>query len=153
MKLLLELGADPTLTNKDGSTPLLAAAGVGALSDGDEAAATEEETLAAIEFLLDRGADVNAVDANGETAMHGAAYQDRPQVIRYLAARGAEIAIWNRENKWTWTPWLIVEGHRPGNFRPAPASIAALDEVMRARGVTPPPPRPRQPVKVDYSVQ
>jgi uncharacterized protein len=152
MQLLLDLGADPTLTNNDGSSPLLAAAGVGALGDGDEAAATELETLEAIKLLLKLGADINSVDANGETAMHGAVYQDRPAVIRFLADHGADIAVWNRENKWTWTPWLIAEGHRPGNFRPAPASIAALEEVMRASGVTPPPPRPRKSVKVEYSV-
>ena len=150
MKLLLELGANPTIPNVDDSTPLLAAAGVGALGDGDEAAATEPETLEAVKFLLDLGADVNAVDKNGETAMHGAAYQDRPQVARLLVERGSNVAIWNRENKWGWTPWLIAEGHRPGNFRPAPETIAALDELMRSKGVIPPPPRARSgPVKYD----
>lgn len=150
MKLLLELGADPNATNNDSSTALLACTGVGALGDGDEAAATEPETLEAVNFLLDRGADVNAVDKNGETAMHGAAYQDRPRVMRLLVERGADINVWNRDNKWGWTPWRIVEGHRPGNFRPAPDSIAALRELMLAKGVTPPPPKDRE-GKVQYS--
>jgi ankyrin repeat protein len=150
MKLLLELGADPNATNADSSTALLACTGVGALGDGDEAAATEPETLEAVKFLLERGADVNAVDKNGETAMHGAAYQDRPGVMRLLAERGADINVWNRDNKWGWTPWRIVEGHRPGNFRPAPDSIAALKELMLARGVTPPPPKERE-GRVQYS--
>jgi len=149
MKLLLELGADGSLTNADGTTALLACAGVGALGDGDEAAATEPETLEAAKFLVDRGADVNAVDGNGETAMHGAAYQDRPNVARFLAEHGAEVGTWNRENKWGWTPWRIAEGHRPGNFRPAPDTIAALRDLMLAGGVTPPPPKERD-KQVEY---
>ncbi len=148
MELLIELGADPALTNRDQTTPLLAATGVGALGDGDEAAATEAETLAAVRFLLARGADINAVDSNGETAMHGAAYQDRPEVARFLAAQGADVQVWHRTNQWGWTPWLIAEGHRPGNFRPAPATIEALRELLLAAGITPPPPTER--TKVAY---
>lgn len=82
MRLLLEVEADPQLTNADDSPPLLAATGVGALGDGDEAAATEEECVAAVKLLLDLGADVNAVDKNGETAMHGAAHQSLPKLAQ-----------------------------------------------------------------------
>ena len=137
MRLLIELGADPKLPNADDSTPLLAAAGVGALGDGDEAAGTEEEALEAARLLLDLGADVNAVDKNGETAMHGAAYQDRPKLLKLLVERGADAKVWNRKNKWGWTPLLIAEGHRPGNFRPEPESIAAIQGLIQVEGVTP----------------
>ena len=138
MTLLLELGADPKLANADDCTPLLAAAGVGALGDGDEAAGTEDEALEAVRVLLKLGADVNAVDKNGETAMHGAAYQSRSKLVQLLAERGADINVWNRKNKFGWTPLMIAQGHRPGNFRPAPETIAAMEDAMRARGVTPP---------------
>ncbi len=144
MGLLLELGADPTLTNADNCTPLLAAAGVGALGDGDEAAGTEEEAVEACRLLLDLGADVNAVDNNGETAMHGAMYQDRWQLVDLFDSRGANIEIWNTKNKWGWTPLMIAQGHRPGNFRPEPDSIPVIERVMRAHGVTPPKPVPRE---------
>jgi ankyrin repeat protein len=138
MRLLLDLNADPDAPNADGATPLLAAAGVGALGDGDEAAATDEEAADAVRMLLELGADINAVDDNGETAMHGAAYQSRPQVVQLLADRGADIKVWNRRNKWEWTPLMIAQGHRPGNFRPAPDTIVAIERVMRAAGVNPP---------------
>jgi ankyrin repeat protein len=138
MTLLLELGADPKLANADDCTPLLAATGVGALDDGEETAGTEDEAAEAVRLLLKLGADVNVVDRNGETVMHGAAYQSRSKLVPQLAQRGADINIWNRENKFGWTPLMIAQGHRPGNFRPAPETIAALDDAMRARGVIPP---------------
>jgi ankyrin repeat protein len=144
MKLFLELGADAKLANADDSPPLLAAAGVGALGDGDEAAGTEEEAFETVKFLLDLGADVNAVDKNGETAMHGAAYQSRSRLVALLADRGADIGVWNRENRFGWTPLDIAHGHRPGNFRPAPDTIAAIERAMRDKGVAPPPPKPRE---------
>jgi ankyrin repeat protein len=139
MKLLLELKGDPAIPNADNSPPLLAAAGVGALADGDEAAATEEEAIAAVKLLLELGADVNAVDDNGETAMHGAAYQSLPQLVQLLVDRGANVTVWNRANKWKWTPLLIAEGHRPGNFRPAPDTIAAIERALVAAGEKIPP--------------
>jgi uncharacterized protein len=138
MKLLLELKADPRIANADNSPPLLAAAGVGALGDGDEAAGTEEESLAAVGLLLELGADVNATDNNGETALHGAAYQSRSQLVPFLAKHGADIKVWDRKNKFGWTPLLIAQGHRPGNFRPAPDTITTIERAMRAAGVEPP---------------
>lgn len=133
-KLLVELGADATITNSDGTSPLLAASGVGALGDGDESAGTEEETVATIEFLLSIGADVNAVDNNGETAMHGAAYQSLPKLVSFLSQHGASIDAWNHENRAGWTPLVIAEGYRPGNFRPSPDTISAIKTVMRESG-------------------
>ena len=85
------------------------------------------------------GADVNAVDKNGETAMHGAAYRNHPKVVQLLADKGAKIDVWNRQNKTGLTPLVIAEGHRPGlNFRPSPPTVAAFHRVMLAAGVTPP---------------
>jgi ankyrin repeat protein len=135
MQLLLVLKADASLANADNSPPLLAASGVGALDDGEEAAATEDEAIEAVKLLLDLGADINAVDKNGETAMHGAAYQSLPKLVQLLADRHADIKVWNRKNKCDWTPLMIAQGHRPGNFRPAPETIAALEKVMQATGV------------------
>ena len=65
MKLLVELGADPHKPNADGSTPLMAAAGLGCYAP-DEEAGTEDECVAACEYLLSLGADVNAVDQKNQ---------------------------------------------------------------------------------------
>jgi ankyrin repeat protein len=139
MRLLLELGADPSLRNVDQCTPLMAAAGVGAFGSGTQPAGTEAEALEAVKLLLELGADINAREDNGETAMHGAAYKGRPKMVHFLADNGADISVWNRKNKHGWTPLLIALGHRPGNFRPSPETIVALRRVMRAAGVEPPP--------------
>ena len=134
MQTLVQLGADPNLTTVAGSTPLLAATGVGALGDGDESAGTEEEAIATVEYLLTLNADIDAVDNNGETAMHGAAYQSRAKLVEVLASQGATVAVWNRENRAGWTPLQIALGYRPGNFRPDPATIEALETAMFAGG-------------------
>ena len=137
MRTLAALGADPLLTNADNSTPLMAAAGLATRSPGEDAG-TESEVLEAVQAALDLGADVNAVDNNGETAMHGAAYKNLPKVVKFLAGKGAKIEIWNRTNKFGWTPLAIAVGYRFGNFKPSPETEAAIREVMIAAGVTPP---------------
>jgi ankyrin repeat protein len=141
MRILVKLGADPLLPNAKHSTPLMAAAGVGALAPGEEAG-TEDEAVEAVKLALELGGDVNAVDDNGETAMHGAAYKNLPKVVQLLADKGARIEVWNRKNRYGWTPLLIAEGHRPGNFKPSPETIAALHRVMLAGGVSPTPGAP-----------
>src|SRR5438552_315373 len=137
MKTLAALGADPLLPNADNSTPLIVAAGLATRSPGEDAG-TESEVLEALQVALDFGADVKAIDKNGETAMHAAAYKNLPKVVKFLAARGAKIEIWNRTNKFGWTPLAIAAGYRFGNFKPSPETEAAVRDVMIAAGVTPP---------------
>jgi ankyrin repeat protein len=139
MKLLLELGADPAIPNADECTPLIVACGIGVGSDAaNEVAGEEPEVLEAAKLLLKLGADINAVDKNGETAMHGAALKNLPKVVQFLADNGAKIETWNKRNRYGWTPLLIAEGYRPGNFKPSFETIGALHKVMLAAGVTPP---------------
>jgi ankyrin repeat protein len=75
---------------------------------------------------------------NGETAMHAAAYKNLPKVVKYLASKGAKIDVWNKNDKFGWTPLAIAVGYRFGNFKPSPDTEAAIREVMIAAGVTPP---------------
>ena len=137
MRTLAELGADPLLANDEGSTPLMAAAGLGTRSPGEDAG-TEEEVLDALQVAMDLGLDVNAVDRHGETAIHSAAYKNLPKVVEFLAARGASIDVWNRRNEFGWTPLAIARGYRFGNFKPSPVTVGAVERVMLAAGVTPP---------------
>jgi ankyrin repeat protein len=137
MTTLVALGADPALSNIENSTPLMMAAGLATRSPGEDAG-TESEVLEAVRVLLALGADVNAVDGNGETAMHAAAYKNLPKAVQLLAARGAKIDLWNRPNRFGWTPLAIAVGYRFGNFKPSPETEAAVREVMIAAGVTPP---------------
>jgi uncharacterized protein len=137
MRALAALGADPLLTNEDDSTPLMAAAGLGTRSPGEDAG-TEPEVLEAVQAALDLGADIDAVDRHGETAMHGAAYKNLPKVVEFLAEKGARIDVWSRKNEYGWTPLTIAEGIRFGNFKPSPPTVAAILQVMAAAGVSPP---------------
>ncbi len=142
LRLLVDLGADPLLANNDGTTALMAAAGQGTHAPTEEAG-TEEECLETVAFLLGLGAGINVIDKNGETAMHGAAYKSLPKMVHFLADHGADIGIWNRKNRRGWTPLLIAQGFRPGNFKPAPETVEAISAVMLAEGITPPPPPAR----------
>lgn len=139
MKLLLELGADPSIPNVDGCTPLIAACGIHVGSDqATEVAGEEPEVLEAAKLLLKLGADVNAVDANGETAMHGAALKNLPKVVQFLADSGAKVEVWNKKDKFGSTPLMFAQGYRPGNFKPSFETIDAIQRVMLAAGTAPP---------------
>jgi ankyrin repeat protein len=133
LRLLASLGADPKITNADGSTALMAAAGLGTRSPGEDAG-TEPEVIEALQALLELGADVNAVDNRGETAMHGAAYKNAPGAVTFLAEHGAKVEVWNRKNKQGWTPLIIAEGHRFGNFKPSPVTVDAIHRALKASG-------------------
>ncbi len=144
MRALLDLGADPMFPNDTGWTPLMMAAGMGTGSSGDSAG-TEVECLEAVKLLIERGANVNAVDKNGETAMHGAAYKTMPSVVNYLSQRGADIKIWSKPSKNGRMPLWIAQGYRGGgNFKPSYETVAAIRKLMIAQGVTPPPPPKRK---------
>ena len=136
MRTLASLGADPLLSNADNATPLIVAAGLGTRSPGEDAGA-ESEVLEAVQLALELGNDINAVDNNGETAMHGAAYKNLPAVVQLLADKGAKVDIWNQKNKHGWTPLTIAEGHRFGNYKPSAVTVAAFHRVMTAAGISP----------------
>ena len=124
MRTLAALGADPRLPNVENSTPLMAR------PDSPRALPARTPARRAkcwrpCRSALDLGADINAVDNNGETAMHGAAYKNLPKVVKFLAAKGAKIDVWNRDDKFGWTPLAIAAGYRFGNFKPSPDTEAA----------------------------
>jgi ankyrin repeat protein len=94
IKLLLAHHAVPDLGNNSDITPLMAAAGLGTTGvDTRGKYKTEAQACAAIKLLVQGGADVNAVDVRGLTALHGAALLGFDDVVRTLAAQNAHLDV------------------------------------------------------------
>ena len=89
MRLLLAAGADPDLSTFDGTTPLMVAAGIGWRGNFSQNA--PDSWMTAVHFLTEIGADVKAVDADGYTALHGAAALGNDEMVEFLVARGATV--------------------------------------------------------------
>src|SRR5262249_6380350 len=136
MRLLVELGADPLITNADNTTPLMVAAGVGT-RNAREDPGSESDVLEAVRLAWQLGNDVNAVDKNGDTAFHGAAAKQMPSVVPFLAGKVVNPKIWAQKNKNGWTPLRVAEGiHRVNAFRSSPEVAAELRKAMIAAGVS-----------------
>jgi ankyrin repeat protein len=131
MKLLVSYGADPQIrtiksfgrnfrddgTREGGETvpqalpagspsitPLMAAAGAGYGEGyaGNAHRFAPTGMLAAVKYLVEElHADVNAVDADGTTAMHHAAARGDNEMILYLVNKGADVTIVNRRGQST----------------------------------------------------
>jgi ankyrin repeat protein len=106
MRLLVSLGADPSIPTAQGVTALAAAAGVGFCQG--ESPGTEAEALEAVKYTLTLGGDVNAVDENGFTPMHGAATRGANTIVQLLHDRGARLDAKSKEDGWT--PWTMANG-------------------------------------------
>jgi ankyrin repeat protein len=139
MELLIELGADTGLTTNAGTTAVMAAAGVGIWAPGENPG-THAECLAAVTLALDSGGgDVNAIDANGETAMHGAVYRGgNISVIQLLYDRGAKLDVVNSKG---WTPLFVADGveYTPDVLKRYPEAAALLRSMLAERGLPVPP--------------
>ena len=123
MRVLLEHGADPFIPTANGTTPLMMAAGVG--HEPGITRSAELEAVEAVHLLAELGADVNAANEAGDTALHGAAWRERADsIVQFLVDRGAEV---NAKNHRGWTPLVIAEGiHTGGNFIKSDTSAALL---------------------------
>ncbi len=105
MRILLAGGADPALTQENGNSPLLLSAGVG---HRGAIGGTEAMAIETIALSLERGADINAVNNAGDTAVHVAATTDfagsgtaagSARIIRFLAERGATLDVKNKQGR------------------------------------------------------
>jgi ankyrin repeat protein len=137
MEFLASHGADPLLPNVEGVTPLMAASGVGIYKVG-LSPGTNEEALAALKMALKLGGDVNTVDKNGDTALHGAAVRGSNELIQLLVERGAKLDVVNALG---WTPLTIADGVRyTQTLVVAPESASLLRRLMAEKGLAVPPP-------------
>ena len=99
MRVLMAHGADPLLKQKNGTTALMFAAGLGR-GTGVFAKdyATEAQLLAGVTFLVESGLDVNAANDAGQTALHIAA-QASDGIVKYLAAHGANLDAKDKQGR------------------------------------------------------
>ncbi len=121
LRTLLAKGADPRVTLQDGTTLLMAAAGVGSqanlfdrrdrlavLKGSDEAVAREVvDLLLGLTGDTNAATTVNAANAAGNTALHGAARMNYPSVVKALVARGARLDARNKKGE---TPLAVASG-------------------------------------------
>jgi ankyrin repeat protein len=92
IRVLLAHHALPDLTNNSDVTPLMAAAGVGTSGvDTRGKYKTQAQASESIKLLVQGGANVNAADVRGLTALHGAALLGSDDVVRTLAAEKANL--------------------------------------------------------------
>ena len=90
--LLLKHGALIELPNEDGVTPLIVAAGYRQSAiDTRGKFRTEKQALEVTKLLLAGGANVNAVESSGQTAIYGAATNGWNTVVQLLADNGANL--------------------------------------------------------------
>jgi uncharacterized protein len=129
MRLLLENGADPNIKTYEGSTALMAAAGVNWVV-AQTYSRSEEEYLEAAKLCLDKGADVNAINKQGFTAMHGAANRGFDKMVQLLADHGAKLDVKDSQGR---TPMTYAEGVFLAVQPPVrkPSTLALLEKLMK----------------------
>ncbi len=127
MHLLLAHGADPNLPTLAGTTPLMAASGVNWVV-AQTYTESPQALLDAIRICIDHGADVNAANSMGLTAVLGAAIRGANDIIGLLAENGARLDVVDRSGRsaqrWAEGVFLAAVGAER-----KPATIALLREL------------------------
>jgi ankyrin repeat protein len=134
MEILLAHGADATMTQKNHTTVVMLAAGVGrGLGVFAKDVGTEADLLAAARLALDYGADVTAVNDAGQTALHFAAQAGLDSVVQLLADRGAALDVKDKQGRTPLDAALGVGGRgRAGGPAPVYEHTAALIRRLSA---------------------
>lgn len=131
LRVLLAAGANHSLTTADGTTPMMAAAGLGhgSYQPAAERGVRSVSAEAAVAALVDAGADIHATNEAKFTALHGAAFRGLNEVIEILVQRGAPLNAQDFRGR---TAYRIAQGAQQG-FRVQPwPSTAALIEKLGA---------------------
>jgi ankyrin repeat protein len=133
MRALLSRGADPFLPTATNTTPLLVAAGVGLSAQGTDTG-TNEDALDAVKFLLDLGADLQAANDRGETALHGAAHRGANALVQYLVDAGAKL---DAKTKQGLTPLDYAAGKSESVPRIQAQTVTLIRKLMKDRSLSP----------------
>ena len=137
MRLLLAAGADAMIPNGEFSTPLMVAAGLHIWNPGEDGGSLpgqEEEVLEAVKICVEQGNDVQAVNYQGWTALHGAAFRGVNIVVEYLVEQGARL---DARTEQSWTPWSIAYGLTYSEFyKNQPHTAELLAKLMQERGLS-----------------
>ena len=118
VKALLEHGADLTLANTRGITPIMAAAGLGSV-DADTrgfylSEDTQQRAIGSLTLLIKAGGDINSKDTRGLTPLHEAARWGWNDVVTFLVQNGADL---NAKDNRGLTPVDSALGKAGGNSR------------------------------------
>jgi ankyrin repeat protein len=132
MKLLLEHGADPMINTFEGTSPLMAAAGVNWVVSQTWTEG-EERLLEAVKLCHELGMDVNQKNSMGITALMGAANRGSDSIIRYLVEQGADLTAQDNEKRSAldWANGVFLATH-PAEQKPS--SMALITELLTAQG-------------------
>ena len=118
-------GLPPLPVGGPGATPLHAAAGPGYAMGfaGNSHHVAPTGMLPAVKYLVEElGADVNAVDHDGNTAVHHAASRGDNEMIKFLVSKGADVKKINRSGQTT----IDVANGPVQRTQPYPETIALL---------------------------
>jgi hypothetical protein len=136
MRLLAANGADVRANTKYTGTLLITAAGLGRVPG--EVLVPESDTLAAARLAVEFGADVNAVDAVGNHALHYAAFLRRDSIIQFLADQGATLDVKNKYGETPlWAAELILQFAGGGTYQSRRSSTGDLLRRLGARTIDP----------------
>jgi uncharacterized protein len=137
MRLLLDAGADPFITQKDYTNAVMIAAAGGAQAGSYSLAlpVTEEGAIQAIQLCLDRGVDVNAFTSNGLTALHRAAARGADKVVRFLIEQGARTNLRSKANLTALDMALGKAGGRGGPGVVHESTAALIRQYSERAGV------------------
>ena len=132
MKLLLESGADPKINTFQGTSPLMAAAGVNWVVSQTWTEGPEQ-LLEAVKLCHSLGMDVNQKNSMGVTALHGAANRGSDDIIRFLVEKGADLTAQDNEHRSAldWANGVFLATHAP---EPKPSSIALITALLKSQG-------------------
>ena len=136
MRLLLAHGADPRLRTRTGTEALMFAAGLGGagrFTAYEDRQATEADFIDAATLCLERGADINASNDNGQTALHLAVTVRSEAFITFLIERGAKVDVKDKQGR---TPIDVASGagaRGRGAAAPVRESVVALLRAALSR--------------------